>query len=169
LFLNTIEPRKNLLNVIEAFENADLKAHLVIAGKKGWKTGGIFKRLKQSQKASKIRYLNYIEEERKPAIIKMAKAMLYPSFYEGFGFQALEAMSIGTPVIASQITSLPEVGSEAVLLVNPYNKRDLVLAMESIENNTQLGEKLKERGLARAQMFSWHLSANQILNYLESL
>ncbi len=165
LFLNTVEPRKNLLNALRAFELANLKSHLVIAGKKGWKTGKIFKAIKKSAKVNKIHYIGYVEEPYKPALIKMAKAILYPSFYEGFGFQALEAMFVGTPTIASQITSLPEVLGDSGLLVSPYNLSDLAKAMIELE----LRDILTQKGMERAQNFTWDMSAAQIIHYLNQL
>ena len=119
LFLNTIEPRKNLAGLIKAFEQYNGSAHLVIAGRLGLKYSNDFKLIKNSKKSAKIKYIGYIEEQHKPALIKLAKVLVYPSFYEGFGFQALEAMAVGTPVIASEVTSLPEVVGGAGLLVNP--------------------------------------------------
>ena len=169
LFLNTIEPRKNLIGAVEAFEKANLDSHLVVAGKRGWKTGKIFRKLKNSAKKNRIHFLGYVKEEDKPAIIKMATGLLYPSFYEGFGFQALEAMAIGTPVIASQVTSLPEVVADAGLLINPYNLRDLVTAMENLEYSGFLKTTLVKKGLERARSFSWKESTLKTLAHLEEV
>src|SRR3989344_6859749 len=169
LFLNTLEPRKNLIGAIEAFEQIQSRAHLVIAGKKGWKTAPILRRIKSSIKKDKIHYLGYLKEEDKPAVLKMAKALIYPSFYEGFGFQPLEAMAVGTPVIASQITALPEVVGDAGLLVNPYNTRDLVKAMAEVGRDEILREFLIKKGLERVSQFDWKITASQTLHYLEAL
>ena len=169
LFLNTLEPRKNLIGTIEAFEQIGGNAHLVIAGKKGWKTAPILRRINGSVKRDKIHYLGYLKEEDKPAILKMARALIYPSFYEGFGFQPLEAMAVGTPVIASQNTALPEVVGDAGLLVNPYNTRDLVKAMGELGRNEILREFLIKKGLERVRQFDWKITASQTLSGLESL
>lgn len=163
LFLNTIEPRKNLQGLITAFEQANVEADLVVAGKRGWKTAPIFRALRRSKKSGRIHYLGYVDEVHKPALIKMATALIHPSFYEGFGFQVLEAMAMGVPVITSQVTSLPEVTLEAALFVNPYNIRDLVRAMQIMEKDEPFRQILIKRGLERAKVFSWKKTAEQIL------
>jgi glycosyltransferase involved in cell wall biosynthesis len=169
LFLNTLEPRKNLIKLVKAFESFNSATHLVIAGKKGWKTRSILKKIASSPKKKLIHYLGYFDEADKPALFKMAKALLYPSYYEGFGFQALEAMSVGTPVLASQVTSLPEVAGDAALLINPYNEQDLAAAMKALETDEKLRAGLISRGLQRAEGFTWENSARQVLTHLQSL
>ncbi len=169
LFLNTLEPRKNLIKLVKAFELLDSGAHLVIAGKKGWKTRSILKKIANSPKKKLIRYLGYFDEADKPALFKMAKALLYPSYYEGFGFQALEAMSVGTPVLASQVTSLPEVAGNAALLINPYSEQDLAAAMKALESDEKLRAGLIKGGLQRVEGFGWENSARQVLTHLQSL
>ena len=155
--------------MVKAFENSNLKSHLIVAGKKGWKTSGILKLLKRSPKADKIHYVGYVKEEEKPALIKMAKAVLYPSLYEGFGFQALEAMAMGVPVVVSQVASLPEVAGDAALLVNPQNLRDLIKAMREMERNIPLRNMLITKGFERVKMFSWQQTAQQTLAGFESI
>ncbi len=169
LFLNTLEPRKNLIKLVKAFESLNSGTHLVIAGKKGWKTRSILKKIANSPKRKLIRYLGYFDEADKPALFKMAKALLYPSYYEGFGFQALEAMSVGTPVLATQVTSLPEVAGDAALLINPYNEQDLAAAMKILETDEKLRVGLINGGLQRAGGFTWQNSARQVLTHLQSL
>lgn len=168
LFLNTIEPRKNLENLIKAYEMLDTKAFLVIAGKSGWKNNKIFKQINNSKKRNRILYINYVSEEEKPALIKMASVLVYPSFYEGFGLQLLEAMALKTPVIASGVTALPEVAGGAALLVNPYNIEDLAQALNQILTNNSLREHLILKGAERVRNFSWENSASQILNALNN-
>jgi glycosyltransferase involved in cell wall biosynthesis len=169
LFLSTIEPRKNLSTVIKAFENLNNNAWLVIAGRPGWKFRQDLKLIKRSKKNAKIRYIGYVAENDKPALIKLAQALVYPSFYEGFGFQPLEAMAIGTPVIASQITSLPEVCGQSALLVNPYSQQDVSEAMENIFSNLELRQQLVAKGLVQAQKFSWGQAGAKVLQNLKQL
>lgn len=169
LFLSTIEPRKNLKTLIRAFEQTDTEAHLVIAGRLGWKYKNDFRQIKQSKKNAKIHYIGYIKESNKPALIKLAKALVYPSFYEGFGFQPLEAMAAGTPVIVSQVTSLPEVAAQGGLLVNPYSVGDLSIALKEITVNQQLRSSLIEKGFAQAKKFSWEKAAVEVLNSFKIL
>jgi glycosyltransferase involved in cell wall biosynthesis len=168
LFLNTIEPRKNLEGLIKAFEVLDSKSFLVIAGKSGWKNKSIFKQIQNSKKRNKIIYLDYISETQKPALIKMASVLVYPSFYEGFGMQILEAFSLGTPVLASQVTALPEVSGDAALLVNPYNTKDIAHALQHLLTDSEFRDRLAQKGLERAKEFSWQKSASQILTAFEN-
>lgn len=169
LYLSTVEPRKNLIGLIEAFEKIKSPVNLVIAGKLGWKYQKTLEKMKYSSKARSIKYLGYIQERDKPYIIKLAKAIIYPSFYEGFGFVPLEAMSVGTPVITSQVTSLPEVVQDSALLINPYNIEDLTVAIEEVLTNSKLRESLIAKGLQRAQTFSWNNTARETLAYLNNL
>lgn len=169
LFLSTVEPRKNLKTLIKAFEQANSPAHLVIAGRLGWKYKKDFALIKKSKKNAKMKYIGYISESDKPALIKLAKALVYPSFYEGFGFQPLEAFASGTPVIASQVTSLPEVVGGAGLLINPYSVDDLSFALTEIIENKVLRASLIEKGLEQAKKFSWEKTASEVLNNFKSL
>lgn len=163
LFLNTIEPRKNLAGTIKAFEKLKTPEFLIIAGRPGWKYQKDFKLIKQSKKSAKIRYIGYVEEKDKPGLLKLARALIYPSFYEGFGFQPLEALAVGTPVIASQVTSLPEVIGDAGLLVNPYDINSLADGLDMILHNEPLRQKLIHKGAAQALKFNWQTAAGQIV------
>lgn len=169
LFLNTIEPRKNLAGLIKAFEKINGPEYLVIAGRRGWKNGRDFRLIKNSIKSDKIKYVGHVDESLKPAVIKMAKALVYPSFYEGFGFQALEAMAVGTPVIASQITSLPEVIDNAGLLINPYDPNSITTALNQISTDEKLKSMLVDLGYKRVLDFSWKNTAKQILENLKKV
>ncbi len=169
LFLNTIEPRKNLLNLLKAFESVELPVSLVIAGKWGWKNSALARTIRQSPKFSKIKYLGYLPEKHKPRVIKMARALIYPSFYEGFGFQPLEAFCLGVPVIASSVAAVPEITQDAALLVNPFNVADLTNALCQILSDETLRRQLIGRGLKRASEFSWNKAAQKTLDILNRL
>lgn len=169
LFLNTIEPRKNLTNLIKAFDLLDQPVDLVIAGRRGWKYRKIFRQIRQSKKFAKIKYIGYIPEEDKPAIIKLARALVYPSFYEGFGFQSLEAMAVGTPCVVSQVTALPEVVGDAGLLVDPYSVENLAGALNLILTDEPLRGRLVEKGAQRAKEFDWNRTARGVLEGLNQL
>ena len=169
LFLSTIEPRKNLGNLIKAFELLETNAYLVIVGKAGWKYRTIFEQIRNSKKSAKIKYMGYVSEQEKAKIIKLAQAVVYPSFYEGFGFVPLEAASIGVPVLASSVTSLPEVVSSAALLVNPYNVMELKKGLQEILNNDLLRANLIANGKDRARQFSWQKTAEGVLEGLNSI
>lgn len=166
LFLNTIEPRKNLAGVISAFEKIKSSASLVIAGRLGWKYKKDFELIKNSKKSAKIHYIGYIPENYKPAIIKLAKILVYPSFYEGFGFQPLEAMAVGTPVVASHLTSLPEMMGDAGLLADPYNPNSLATALEQIIGNENLRQILIKKGFNQVQKFNWQKTARETLEFI---
>lgn len=169
LFLNTIEPRKNLQNLIRAFETMDSPCYLVIAGRRGWKHGPIFRQIASSSKARKIKYLGYVPEQQKPALIKLAKVLVYPSFYEGFGFQPLEAMALGVPTVVSQVSALSEVCGDAALLVDPYSPLSIASAIDMVLNNQNFRQQLIAKGLTRADFFNWDESANKILTAINSL
>ena len=169
LFLNTIEPRKNLINLIKAFDQLDSPCDLVIAGRKGWKYSEIFDAAKASKKFAKIHYIGYIPEEQKPAIISLARVLVYPSFYEGFGFQPIESMALGVPTVASNVTALPEITGDAALLVNPYDVLGIAKALKVALEDEQLRSRLKEKGLQRAKDFSWQKSAQGILDGFNKL
>jgi glycosyltransferase involved in cell wall biosynthesis len=169
LFLNTIEPRKNLAGVVKAFEKIKSPASLVIAGRLGWKYKKDFRLINKSKKSAKIRYVGYVEEQHKPALIKMAKTLVYPSFYEGFGFQPLEAMAVGTPVVASHLSSLPEIVGDAGLLVDPYNANSLAVALDEILKNEKLREMLIQKGFAQADKFNWKKTAAETLSELSKI
>ncbi len=166
LFLNTIEPRKNLANIIKAFENFKGEEYLVIAGKLGWKTASTLNTIRRSPKRDKIIRLGYVEEAFKPALIKLATAVLYPSYYEGFGFQVLEANLLQVPVIASQVTALPEIAHARNLLVNPQNLRDLELAMETLAQGRMDFSPLNLNLTAK---FNWHQCAKHLLKTMEAV
>lgn len=169
LYVSTIEPRKNLNGLLTAFEALEDSAHLVIAGRKGWKYRSIFNQINRSKKRDKIHYIGYVKETEKPKIIKLAQAVVYPSYYEGFGFVPVEAMCLGVPVIASSVTAVPEVVQDAGLLVNPYSIQELYTALKVMLTNESLRQMYVARGLQRAKEFNWESSAKQVLEGLEGL
>ena len=177
LTLSTLEPRKNIESVIEAYDawrtklKRDDAPALVIAGGKGWKTTGIEKAINAATYRQSIHCVGYINEVHKPALYRNATALLFPSFYEGFGLPALEAMACGTPVITTFTGSLPEVVGDAGILIDPYNVRDLEQAFSLIGSNdaASLRAELSQRSLARASKFSWKNTAKTTLQVLHSL
>lgn len=156
LYLGTIEPRKNILGIIEAYKkNYELRTigyELVIAGSKGWNYKQIIKKIDETEG---VHYIGYVDEQDKAALYQMADLFVYPSLYEGFGFPVLEAMASGTPVITSNRSSLPEVGGEAVYYVNPYNIVEIARAMKLLLQKDKLRGMLVERGREQTKNFAW--------------
>ncbi|MDQ3018275.1 MAG: glycosyltransferase family 4 protein, partial [bacterium] len=169
LYVGTMEPRKNLLRIIEAFEQANTSASLVLAGKWGWKYSAIIKRIEQSPKKSMIKYLGYIPAADKPYLMKLARVFVWPSLYEGFGLPPLEAMAVGTPVLTSNVTSLPEVVGDAALMVNPYNVKDIASAMELLCKSETVRDHYIAKGIERARNFTWDKTAAQLEEVINEL
>jgi glycosyltransferase involved in cell wall biosynthesis len=173
LFLGTIEPRKNIIGLIEAFEILRNKYptvdHLVIAGAPGWKNEKIFARAKISKYADKIHFINFVAPEDKNALYAAANLFVYPSFYEGFGFPVLEAMSIGTPVITSNRSSLPEIAGSAAYFVDPTRPDQLALAMNELLTKQNLREWHIQKGHEQVNKFSWETAAGEWLHILKNI
>ncbi len=132
LTLCTREPRKNLEAVVEAYATCRDLPELVIAGGRGWKSKALDRVIEASGVKDRIRVIGYVPGKHKPALYRHASALLFPSFYEGFGLPAVEAIASGTPVIASSAGSLPEVVSRNAILVDPFNVTDLVQALQML-------------------------------------
>ncbi len=162
LFLGTLEPRKNIPGVISAFEKLGPRERLVIAGGRGWLYQDIFHQAALSPARARIRFLDYVTESEKPALYSAATALVYPSFYEGFGIPPLEAMACGTPTVVSQATSLGEVVGSAGLLVNPHDIGEIAEAMAALLDDEPLRRTLTARGLERARLFTWDESARRL-------
>jgi glycosyltransferase involved in cell wall biosynthesis len=154
-FLGTIEPRKNLVTLIEAFDkikklNDYSRLRLVIAGRNGW----LFRRsLRKAQKSPFYRdiiFLGAVENWEKAALYQLSRALVYPSYFEGFGIPPLEAMACGCPVITSNTSSLPEVVGESAFLVNPYRPESLVQALRIILEKPKMAERYAYLGRGRA-------------------
>jgi glycosyltransferase involved in cell wall biosynthesis len=165
LFVGTIEPRKNITMLIEAFANlptcqlANLK--LVIGGAKGWFYQDVFARVEELGLEEEVIFPGYIPVSELPLWYNAAELFVYPSLYEGFGLPPLEAMACGTPVIVANTSSLPEVVGEAGLTVNPLDVEGLTGAMRQALDDEDLRRGMRERGLLRARGFSWAKTARE--------
>jgi len=190
LYLGTLEPRKNIIGLIKAFEifkknpprplcqrgsTSPLSQkgvrgisgiQLVIAGSKGWLYRDIFKTVKNSSVKNDIIFTGFIDDEDKSILYSQAELFVYPSFYEGFGFPPLEAMACGTPVITSNFSSLPEAVGDAALTINPYNLDELCRAMEMVLNDDKLKDTLIKRGFEQTKKFSWQKCARESLDFI---
>lgn len=169
LFLGTVEPRKNIIGLITAFEQlckTSLNYSLVIAGHKGWNDKEIYQKFNSSPVKDKIKFIGSIDAADKPTLYAMSELFVYPSFYEGFGFPVAEAMICGIPVITSNRSSLPEITGNAAYLINPNRPIELAQALIEMTKNEKLRERFKNLGLEQAKKFSWDKAAEKFLNTL---
>lgn len=165
LFLGTIEPRKNVGRLLDAMVGAGPDVGpLVLAGELGWGNDVLGPRLAELAREGRIRALGYVPEALRIKLLGGARALVYPSLYEGFGLPPLEAMACGTPVIASDVSSLPEVVGDAALLVNPLDVDALANAIKRLWHDETLRAELRSRGLVRARQFSWETTARLTLD-----
>lgn len=158
VFVGTIEPRKNLIRLLDAFAGFARevpRVRLVLAGQRGWKCEEIYARAAAPDVSSRVMFLNYVPEAELPALYSHALACVYPSSFEGFGFPVLEAMACGTPVLTSSTTSLGELGRDAAWLVDPEDTDAIRKGLVALATNETLRHDLRQRGLARAQSYSW--------------
>lgn len=172
LYFGTLEPRKNLVGLIQAYEvfrqqmANDKKYSLVLAGNSGWLCDDIFAEARKSDFAEDIIFTGFISPSDKIYLYNMASLFVYPSFFEGFGFPPLEAMSCGVPVICSHTSSFPEVVGEAALMIDPYNFDEIAWAMKEVLSDRELKQDLVEDGFARIKNFSWNKCAEETLSLL---
>ncbi len=176
LYLGTIEPRKNIIGIIEAYEklqtdNQKTLGHckLVIAGSSGWKDKKIKNAIFTSKFRKNIIFAGFVESEDKAALYNLASLFVYPSFFEGFGFPPLEAMKCGTPVIVSNNSSLPEIAGFASVLTDPHKPQEICAAMESILLSPEFSRKMVFSGIKRSGEFEWEKSARSFLELLKEL
>ena len=172
LHVSTIEPRKNLIRLLEAFQPLlagwpDLK--LVLVGKKGWLYESFFERIRALGLEDCVIFPGYVAEADLPAFYQLAAVFAFPSLYEGFGLGPIEAMACGTPVVSSNSSSLPEVVGDAGLLVDPTDTAALSEALRRTLSNVELRANLIDRGLAQAKKFSWVKAADELEDVYRSL
>ena len=165
LSVGTLQPRKNLTRLIEAHKQvrADADIELVIAGGAGWMYEGIFRRVEELGLQGAVHFPGYVGDEDLPALYTLADLFVFPSLYEGFGLPALEAMACGTPVVTSDVSSLPEVVGDAALMVDPHDVDALAEAMRRVLGEPSLRSAMIRRGLVRAQSFTWSRAAEELL------
>jgi glycosyltransferase involved in cell wall biosynthesis len=171
LYVGTLQPRKNLARVIEAFGRVAAAPalsglQLVLAGKKGWLHDDLFAQVERLGLAGRVLFPGYIEDADLPALLSGALAFVFPSLYEGFGIPVLEAGACGVPVITSNTSSLPEVAGDAALLVDPHDVDAIAEAMSRLVTDEALRAELARRGLANVRRFSWAKCARETLAVL---
>lgn len=166
LSVGSLEPRKNLLFLIKAFIhlknkiNTDYK--LVITGRSAWGSNEIRDLIIENNIEKDIILTGYIQDQELISLYNLATYFVFPSIYEGFGLPVLEAMACGTPVIASNVSSIPEVAGESAIYIDPHDETTLVSAFEKVISDGKIHTDLRQKGLKRAKIFSWENVSKRI-------
>lgn len=171
LCLSTVEPRKNMLRTIQAYEQCILEARLpyklVIVGGRGWNNGPIYDYVQQSDALKQhVIFTGYVEDVEVKHIYANASLFIYASLCEGFGLPVLEAMQSGIPVITSNLSSMPEVAGDACELIDPYDIDQLKSAIVRVLSSKETQERMIQAGLEQAKKFSWRKSSEQIFDHI---
>ena len=174
LFVGTIEPRKNLVRLLSAYEAFKIKTgaevDLVIAGGMGWKSEEFRSALEDNPYKANIHLPGYVKKEHLPVLYSHCMAFIYPSLYEGFGFPVLEAMACGAPVLCSDISSLPEVGGEVAHYFDPEDEAAMCRLMEQVYVYSEAErDSIHQQSLTRAARFSWKTYADEFILSLEKI
>ena len=172
LFVGMIEPRKNVTNLILAYDKllkVNKDYHLVIVGKKGWGYRQLFNLIDDLRLHEKVIFTGFVEEEDKPFIIRDAKIFIYPSIYEGFGLPVLEALSLGIPTITSNVSSLTEIAGGAALLIDPTNVDKLYSGIKRLLDDETIYQELKKKAILQARKFSWMRTAHETIELYRSV
>jgi alpha-1,3-rhamnosyl/mannosyltransferase len=171
LFVGSIEPRKNVDLLLNAFEKLPLdmrmEFELVLAGPPGWAQSETLARLRNP--VAGVRYLGYVAEQNLPGLFAGASAFVYPSLYEGFGFPVAQAMAAGAPVITSNVSSLPEIAGGAAMLIDPRSESELTFALKEMLTSPSRRCDLIARGRENAACFSWAACARESLEFFEEV
>ncbi|HEY64609.1 MAG TPA: glycosyltransferase family 4 protein [Caldilineae bacterium] len=167
LFVGTLEPRKNLPTLLRAYQHLReayrLDAELVFVGRRGWLVDDLFHQIDEMGLRDYCHFLGRVADEDLLYLLNAARCLTLPAHYEGFGLPPLEAMACGTPVVVSNVASLPEVVGDAGLLVDPNNWEELAVALWRVLTDEQLANELRQKGLQRASLFSWERAAQETL------
>ncbi|MCR4944096.1 MAG: glycosyltransferase family 4 protein [Clostridium sp.] len=173
LYVGGFSPRKNILGLIESFSLLPLsireKNTLVITGHKGISYQIYKERTEKLNISSNVIFTDFIPLQDMPIFYNAAKLLVYPSFYEGFGLPPLEAMACGTPVIASNVTSLPEVCENSAILINPEDTHKLSIAIQKLIEDKKLANEMIQKSLVRSGQFSWQKTALKTIQAYESV
>jgi glycosyltransferase involved in cell wall biosynthesis len=166
LYAGNVKPHKNLERLIQAFNLVRKRGldhlKLVLIGDEISKYAALRRAVHQHQLHKYVRFLGYLPEETLAVMYRLAGVFVFPSLYEGFGLPPLEAMASGTPVVTSNLSSLPEVAGDAAVLVDPYDPAAIADGIEQVLTNEELRRDLRRKGLARASQFSWEQSVRRV-------
>jgi len=167
LFVGNLKPHKNLTNLLKAFsllrDRQQRGLKLVIMGAERDKSPQITETLDRLSLRQEVRFLGYVNKEELCCLYHLAELLAFPSFYEGFGLPPLEAMACGTPVLASHLSSLPEVLGDAALMVNPHQVEEIAEGMQQLIENHHLREEFIRRGAQQIKRYSWEEAARRYL------
>jgi glycosyltransferase involved in cell wall biosynthesis len=168
--VGTLQPRKNLGLLVEAWavlrERMESPPKLLLAGKRGWLYEPLVRSVEERGLGDLVKFADYVERADLPALYSGALALTFPSLYEGFGLPALEAMSCGTPVVASNASSIPEVVGDAGLLLDPRDVGAWAGAVERLSHDDTAQRDMSRKGLARAARFTWERCARETFGVL---
>lgn len=165
LFVGSVEPRKNLMGLVRAAKGRQI----VVAGPEGWLNSEVHRYINEHNLEDRVRFLGYVDRDDLRALYTGARAFVYPSFYEGFGFPVLEAMACGCPVITSNTPALEEIAAGAARLVTPGDDQELSRAIQEIADNDAARAELKRLGLERASRYTWRDTAVKTLAVYKAL
>ncbi len=172
LAVGTLQPRKNYVRLIQAFAQLPItnyQLRLVIAGGQGWLYDSIFAEVERLKLQTRVVFPGFVADADLPALYSAARALAYPSLYEGFGLPMLEAMACGTPVVTSTASCLPEVAGDAALCVPPTDVEALAHALDKVVSDESLRAELVTKGLARAKEFTWAKAARELVEKYRAL
>lgn len=173
LFVSTLEPRKNIITLVSAFnylkQKYKIDHNLILIGQKGWHYKPIFKAIAASPYQDCIHHLDYLLDDLVALFYSKADVFVYPSHYEGFGLPVLEAMTLGAPVVTSNTSSLPEVVGDAAILVDPNDVISLAEAILNVISDRTLRSELIIKGKERAKLYSWERTAKETLNAYKTI
>lgn len=169
LYLGTLQPRKNLQRLLEAYVQSGVSEQLVLAGKAGWLSEPIVRTVAALKERDNIRLTGFVEQQDKAALLSGATALLYPSLYEGFGFPILEAQACGTAVLCANNSSQPEVAGDGALPVAAEDTEAIANGIRRLVQDESLRQQLVEKGLKNVKRFSWQRAAAQVMGVLEDV
>lgn len=173
LFIGTIEPRKNLSNLLKALSILKRKTgsipKLVVIGMKGWMNEDVTRSIKELDLKDDIAFLGFLTDDELRCFYNLAEVFVFPSYYEGFGFPIVEAFSCGVPVITSNVSSCAEIAGEAALKVAPDSEAEIADAIRRVLDDPDLRKELRSKGFSRAKDFSFTKTAQETLNIYQQL
>jgi glycosyltransferase involved in cell wall biosynthesis len=168
--VGTLQPRKNyemLMRVFAKLKSGGRPETLVIVGKKGWLYDSLFAEVKRLNVEHDVIFIGYVPDQDLAYLLNGAKAYVLASLYEGFGIPILEAQASGVPVACSRVSSIPEVAGEAAVYFNPESEVDMVEKLNQLLTESDLREKLRQKGLENVKRFSWETCAKKVLKTIE--